>query len=442
MSLRTGVNRTFESLTIYNYRIFWLGQLVSMSGTWMQTTAQAWLVLKLTNSPVALGTVTMLQFLPITLLTLFGGVLADRFPKRAVLVGTQSLAALQAVVLTVLVLTNTVQLWHIYLLALLLGIVNAFDNPTRQAFVSELVGKDNLPNAIALNSSLFNSARIVGPALGGIVISVFGIGQAFLFNAISFLPVIVGLLLLRLREFYPAQRSKRGNVFRQVGEGIHYATHTPNIFVIMITMAVVGTFGYNYSTILPLLAKYVLNAGAVGLGVLTSAVGVGSLVAALGVASARRTSQKVLLGAALIFSVILLLVGFSSSLPLTLVLLALMGAVGIIFTATANTRLQMSAPGELRGRVLSLYFLLFAGTTPIGGFLVGVLAARYGVQTTVALMGILCIVGVAGAIIYAWRSARAVPPQDRDTSMHPEPPPAPAETALATEGTAAEAVHM
>lgn len=439
MSLRTGVSRTFASLAIYNYRIFWLGQLVSMSGTWMQTTAQAWLVLKITNSPVALGTVTMLQFLPITLLTLFGGVLADRLPKRAVLVGTQSLAAIQATVLTVLVLTNTVQLWHVYVLALLLGIINAFDNPTRQAFVSELVGKDHLPNAIALNSSLFNSARIIGPALGGIIISFFGIGEAFLFNGLSFLPVIGGLLLLRSREFYPTQRSKRGNVFRQVGEGIHFAIHTPKIFVIMITMAVVGTFGYNYSTILPLIAKYVLNAGAVGLGILTSAVGVGSLVAALGVASARRTSERVLLGAALLFSVMLLLVGLSSWLPLTLVLLGLMGAVGIVFTASANTRLQISAPGELRGRVLSLYFLLFAGTTPIGGFLVGVLAARFGVQPTVALMGVLCFLGVAGAILYAWRVAARTP---QPMAVLGTPPPTPPEAVSVIESTAAEAIHV
>jgi MFS family permease len=429
MSITTRTRRTFASLALYNYRLFWFGQLISLSGTWMQTTAQAWLVLKLTNSSVALGTVILLQFLPITLLTLFGGVFADRFPKRAMLVVTQSVAAIQAFVLAWLVLTNTVQLWHIYLLALLLGVVNAFDNPTRQAFVSELVGREYLQNAVALNSSLFNTARIIGPALGGIIISVVGIWQAFLFNAISFIPVIIGLLVMRRRDFFPAERPPRANMFRQVGEGVRYAVQTPKIFLILLTMAVVGTFGYNYNTILPLLAKYVLNAGATGLGLLTSAVGAGSLVAALAVASARRTSEAVLLGAGFIFALLLVAVGFSTSLPLTLSLLVLMGVAGIIYTASSNTNLQITAPGPLRGRVMSLYFLLFAGTTPIGGFLVGVLSAQFGVQPTIVLMGALCAVGVAGAALYAWRHAVRV----RRTVAVPEPPPVAPTAAPASE---------
>jgi MFS family permease len=402
MDLSSRFSHTFDSLTVYNYRLFWFGQLISLSGTWMQTTAQAWLVLKLTNSPVALGTVTFLQFLPITVLTLFGGVLADLFPKRSVLIGTQVVAALQAMVLAALVLTNTVQLWHIYLLALLLGTVNAFDTPTRQAFVSELVGKNYLQNAIALNSSLFNTARIIGPALGGMIISIVGIGETFLLNCISFSPVIVGLFFMHPNEFYITEHHHRGNIFRQVGEGIRYAVRTPNVFLIMLTMAIVGTFGYNYNTILPLLAKYVLDAGAFGLGLLTSSVGIGALIAALGMASAKRISESMLLGAALLFSILLFLVGFSSWLPLTLILLVLMGAIGIVYTASSNTQLQISTPGELRGRVMSLYFLLFAGTSPIGGFLIGVLAAKLSVQPAIILMGVICSVGVLAISGYAW----------------------------------------
>ena len=397
------LGRTFESLAIFNYRVFWLGQLVSVSGTWMQTTAQAWLVLKMTNSPLALGTVTMLQFLPVTLLTLFGGVLADRLPKRKVVFCTQTVAALQALLLAFLVLTNTVQLWHIYALALLLGVVNAFDNPTRQAFVVELVGREHLQNAIALNSSLFNSARVIGPAIGGIVITAVGIGQAFLFNGLSFIPLIVGLLFLRPGQFYAVPQPQRGNIFRQLGAGVRYAAGTPEVLLILMTMAVMGTFGYNFSTILPLIAKYALHAGAFGLGILTSALGVGSLIAALGVASARRTSHAVLLGAAALFSVVLVLVGLSPWLPLTLALLVLLGAASIVFSASANTRLQLTAPPELRGRVMSLYFLLFAGTTPIGGFLVGVLATRMGVGATTVLFGAICLLGVAGASLFARR---------------------------------------
>jgi len=397
------LSRTFESLAIFNYRVFWLGQLVSVSGTWMQSTAQAWLVLKMTNSPLALGTVTMLQFLPVTVLTLFGGVLADRLPKRKVVFCTQTVAALQALLLAVLVLTNTVQLWQIYALALLLGVVNAFDNPTRQAFVVELVGKEHLQNAIALNSSLFNSARVIGPAIGGIVITAAGIGQAFLFNGLSFIPLIVGLLFLRPGQFYAVPQPQRGNMFRQLAAGVRYAAGTPEVLLILMTMAVMGTFGYNFNTILPLIAKYVLHAGAFGLGILTSALGIGSLIAALGVASARRTSHAVLLGAAALFSVVLTLVGLSPWLPLTLALLVLLGAASIVFSASANTRLQLTTPPELRGRVMSLYFLLFAGTTPIGGFLVGVLATRMGVGATTVLFGAICLLGVAGASLFARR---------------------------------------
>jgi MFS family permease len=419
VSIKSVVSRTFGSLAVYNYRLFWFGQLISLSGTWMQTTAQAWLVLELTNSPVALGTVTFLQFLPITLLTLFGGVFADRLPKREVLLITQSVSAVQAYLLAVLVLTNRIELWQIYVLALVLGIVNAFDNPTRQAFVSELVGKNRLQNAVALNSSLFNAARIVGPALAGIVITAVGIGQAFLLNGLSFLPVIGGLLLMRPEGFYPADRPERGNVLRQLWEGVQYAVRTPKIFLVLLTMGIVGTFGYNYTTILPLLAKYVLGTGAEGLGILTSAVGIGSLAAALAFASARRTSLAVLLGAGLVFSILLVLVGLSRWLPITLVLLVLMGAVGIIYTASSNTSLQLRSPGALRGRVMSFYFLLFAGTTPIGGFLVGVLTARIGVQPTIILMGSICLLGVALASLYAWltMSGPSEPPVTRDGTL-------------------------
>ena len=403
------VARTFSSLAIYNYRIYWLGQLVSLSGTWMQATAQAWLVLKLTNSPTALGTVTMLQFLPVTLLTLFGGVLADRLPKRTVIVCTQSVAAVQALLLAGLVLSGRVQVWHIYLLALVLGMVNAFDNPTRQAFVVEMVGEEHLQNAIALNSSLFNSARVIGPALGGIVISAIGLGQAFLVNGLSFLPVIGGLLLMRPQEFHTRSQPQRGNVFGQLAEGLRYAVGTPEVLLVLIAVGVLGTFGYNFTTILPLIARYVLHSGALGLGVLTSAIGVGSLAAALGVASAGRTSLAVLLAAAALFSLMLVLVGLSTWLPLTLGLLIVLGVTSIVFSASANTRLQLAAPARLRGRVMSLYFLLFAGTTPIGGMAVGLLAARLGVQATVVLMGLICLAGVAGvATLARYRGAQPV----------------------------------
>ncbi|HEY8283334.1 MAG TPA: MFS transporter [Chloroflexota bacterium] len=407
------LNRTFGSLAIYNYRLFWFGQLISLSGTWMQTTAQAWLVLKLTNSPVALGTVTMLQFLPVTLLTLFGGVLADRLPKRTVLICTQSTAAAQALLLAFLVLANQVQVWEIYALALVLGIVNAFDNPTRQAFVVEMVGKEQLQNAIALNSSLFNAARIIGPAVAGLVISTVGIGQAFLINGLSFIPVLGGLALMRAVELFPTPHLARGKVFKQLAEGLRYVRGTPEVLLTMIAVGVLGTFGYNFTTILPLIAKYVLHGGAGDLGLITSAMGVGSLGAALGVAGARQASLTVLLSAAALFSLLLILVGLSSWLPITVVLLLVMGVASIIFSASANTRVQLSTPAHLRGRVMSLYFLLFAGTTPIGAGAIGLLAAQLGVQAAVVLMGLVCLIGVGIAGVLAHRRPPGSGPETR-----------------------------
>jgi MFS family permease len=404
MSISERVGRTFNSLAVYNYRLFSASQLISLSGTWMQTTAQGWLVLKISNSAVALGTVVALQYFPIALLTLFGGALADRLPKRTVLVGTQSLAATQALLLALLVLTNMVHLWQLYVLALLLGTINAFDSPTRQAFVSELVGPDRLQNAIALNSSLFNTARIVGPALAGIVISVVGIGPAFLFNALSFIPVIAALLLLHREELHTSAHAVRNNIFRQVGEGIRYAVRTPNILIVLLALAFIGTLGYNYPIVLPLLAKFVLQAGATGLGALTSAVGVGALMGAIVMASARRASEQRVLVAGLLFSILLMAVGLSDDLPATLLLLAAMGGAGIVYTSSSNTRLQSLTPGPLRGRVMSLYLLLGVGTTPIGGFLVGVLSARFGVQLTIALMGAGCLLGIIAVIAYARRT--------------------------------------
>lgn len=415
-----GLQRTFSSLAVYNYRLYFIGQLVSVSGTWMQNIAQAWLVLQLTNSPVALGTLTMLRFLPVTLLTLFGGVLADRLPKRPALFCTQSLAAVQALLLAILVLSHTIQLWQLYALAFFYGVINAFDNPIRQSFVMEMVGKEHLQNAIALNSSLMNSARIIGPAIAGVAIGVFGIGAGFLLNAISFLALLAALVLMRSNELYRALTPKsKDPMFTQLGAGLRYALHTPEALLILILVGTLGTFGYNTNTVLPLIAKFVLHAGTTGFSLLLSAMGLGSLAGALGVAYARRTSLSLLLVAGAAFSALLFLVGLSPWAPVTLGLLVLLGVSSIMFSSSANTRLQLNAPGELRGRVLSMYFLLFAGTTPLGGFLVGLLAEHLGVQPAVMLMAALCGLGVVGVAWFArrtghWGSDRG--PRDRAES--------------------------
>ncbi|MDI6857435.1 MAG: MFS transporter [Dehalococcoidia bacterium] len=410
---RPALSLVFASLRVRNYRLFWLSQLISLTGTWMQVIGQSWLVLDLTHSAQALGIVTMLQFLPLTLLVLFAGVIADRVPKRGFLIFTQSFAMLQAVLLAVLVMTGAVRLWHIYLLAALLGLNNSFDNPTRQAFVPEMVGRELVPNAVALNSALFNSARIAGPALGGATIATIGIDGTFFLNAASFLPVIAALLLMRPGELHPAVRSGAPvDVLQEVRAGLRFAFRSQQVLLVVIVLAIVGTFGYNFTVALPLLARMVLHVGSVGFGAMTSALGVGSLAAALTIAYTHRASERQLLLGAGVLSVTFALVGVSRSFPLSLILLAVLGYASIMFTATANTRMQLSAPDYLRGRLMSLYVLLFAGTTPLGSLLLGQTAHLLGVQGAVVLFAGLSALGVAIGVAYKWfgEVSRVSPP--------------------------------
>jgi len=405
-----GVAATFRSLRNYNYRLFYVGQMISLTGTWMQTIGQAWLVLDITHSPFALGTVTMLQFLPISLLVLFGGVFADRVPKRRVLVVTQTVAMTQAFALALLTWSGLIAVWQIYLLAAMLGLTNALDNPTRQAFVVELVGPKDVTNAVALNSSLFNAARLVGPALGGVAIALVGVSAAFFLNGLSFIAVITGLLLMKPELFYAAPSSGRGPVLGQLMEGLRYAVQTPAVLFILILMAAIGTFGYNFTVVLPLLARTALHVGSVRFGAMTSAMGVGSLLAALTLATLGRPSRRTLVAGAAAFSLLLAAVAASQWYLLTLALLVILGAASIAFTTTANTSLQLTAPGHLRGRVMSLYMLLFAGTTPIGGELTGLVAEHVGVRLTVLMEAGICAAGVGVALAYLAGRDRGRPP--------------------------------
>jgi MFS family permease len=391
---------TFRSLRNYNYRLFYFGQMISLTGTWMQTIALAWLVLDRTHSPLALGTVTMLQFLPISLLVLFGGVLADRVPKRRLLVVTQTVAMAQAFALAFLTWSGAITIWQIYVLAAVLGLTNALDNPTRQVFVVEMVGRDDVTNAVALNSSLFNSARLIGPALGGVIIAAVGVGATFFINGVSFLAVIIGLLLMKPDLLYPAPKSEGGRVLEQLAEGLRYSLRTPPIMFILILMAAIGTFGYNFTVVLPLLARNVLHVGSIGFGAMTSAVGVGSLVAALGLATLGKASRQTLLIGAMAFAILLAMVAASPWYALTLVLLVALGVASIAFAATSNSSLQITAPDRLRGRVMSFYMLLFAGSTPIGGELTGAMAEHIGVRLTVGIEAAVCGVGIAVALVY------------------------------------------
>ncbi|GIW14340.1 MAG: MFS transporter [Tepidiforma sp.] len=406
-SLRAIAARQFASLAVYNYRVYFIGQLISLVGTWMQTTAQAWLVLKLTGSPLALGTVTTLQFLPITVFTLFGGAFADRLPKRRALVITQSLAMTQAAVLALLVATGRVQLWHVYALALWLGTVNAFDGPVRQSFVVELVGRERLVNAVALNSSIFNLARIAGPAVAGVTIAAIGLSWAFAANAASFLAVLAAYALMRPSEFRAVPKSPaRGNVLRQVRDGLAYSARTPAVAFFFILLGVIGTFGYNFTVIVPLVAEFVLHVGPQKFGMLTSAMGAGSLTAALIMAATGRLRPAWLLLASAAFSGLLAAVAFSPLYAVTVALLFFLGIVGVAFSTTINTSLQVIVPDELRGRVMSIFFLLFAGSTPIGGYITGFLAEHLGVRVALTAMASLCAAGTILAAAYYIRIGR------------------------------------
>src|SRR5262245_4361537 len=310
---RSRLGYMFRALHNRDFRLFWCGQVVSNTGTWAQSIAQAWLVLRLTDSPLALGTVTMLQALPVLLLSLFGGVIADRFPKRRLLLITQIGMLIQATLLAFLTLTGLIQLWEVYVLALSLGIMNALDNPTRQTLVAELVPTVDLPNAIALNSLSFNTSRLIGPALGGVTIALIGVAGCFFLNAVSFLGVVASLLLIRARPADSGVGRGRGAILSQIGEGLHYAFRTPDVLFVVILMGAIGCFGYNFQTILPLIAEYVLNADAASFGLLTSSMAVGSIGSALVMASRGRVTRGRIFIGAIGFTALLFTVSFASS---------------------------------------------------------------------------------------------------------------------------------
>ncbi|HMA37015.1 MAG TPA: MFS transporter [Chloroflexia bacterium] len=410
----------FRALRHRNYRLFFFGQLVSLIGTWMQSVAQGWLVLQLAgkNADLVLGLTSALQFAPVLLLSVLGGTLADRLPKRNMLVVTQSIMMVLALVLGVLNQTGVVQVWHVLVLAALLGATNAIDMPTRQAFVVEMVGKEDLMNSIALNSSVFNAARIVGPAVAGLLITLVGVTGCFYLNGLSFLAVIAGLLLMRSPFFTSAPGRVRppgwgseGGFLANLGGGFRYLRATPALLSLIVMVGAVGTFGMNFGVWMPVMARDVLQVGAGGYGLMMSGMGVGSLAAGLVLAySAAPARRYLVVIAAAAFSVALLIFAASSWFPLSLLLLAGVGAAMVAFSATANTTVQMTVPDELRGRVMAIYMMVFAGTTPIGALLAGSLAHATSTPVSIAAGALVSLLAVTGT---AWsmrqRQARPAP---------------------------------
>jgi MFS family permease len=410
-----------------DYRLFFFSQLGSLTGTWLQSLAQSWLVLTLTNSPVQLGLIGVCQFGPSLLFGLPGGVLADRLPKRKLLIATQSVIFAVTAALAVVVLLGRVELWHIYAAALSIGTVNAVDMPTRQAFVSEMVGKDDLMNAVALNSALFNATRIIGPALAGVLLSTVGPALCFAINAVTFLPVIAALAVMRTEGAPRGSGAGATSAWHRLREGLRYVASTPAVLLPIVLVGFVATFGMNFNVWVPLLARDALDIGAAGFGILMASLGVGSLAGALTLAFVgRKPHRRAMLLTACLFGglEIALAVAVVAGVPLAGVI-ALMAAVGFAMSTTmamANTTVQTTAPDELRGRVMSVYTTVFFGSSPLGAAVAGGTAAVFGAAAALALGGSVALAAALG--VAAW--GRRGGPADRHARTASGSAPAPA----------------
>lgn len=384
--LATWFATTFASLRVRNYRLYFLGQGISLIGTWMQGIAQGWLVATLTRSPLMVGIVAAMQFAPVLFLAPYGGVLADRFPKRRVLLVTQSLAALLALVLGIVVATGVVKLWMVLALAAGLGVVNALDNPTRQSFVQELVGADDLRNAVTLNSLEVNLMRIFGPALAGLLIVAVGIALCFLINALSFIAVIVCLALMRPAELHRAHRVKPAK--GQLRAGLRYAMSQPIIRDMLLMMALVGTLGYEFGVTLLNLSKFTFHTNALGPATLTSAMGVGAVLGGLLTAGRKRHALQALTLAAFGFGASILVLAVSPTMAFATVVMVAVGAFSLVFTSLTNTILQLESDPQMRGRVMALWSVGFLGSTAIGAPLVGWIGERFDPRLALVVGGI------------------------------------------------------
>ena len=394
--------RMFAAFRHRNYRLYFTGQLISQIGTWMQQVAQGWLMYKLTGSPLALGLTGFMSAIPAWFLSLSVGVIVDRVPRRRLILSTQICAMVLAFALAALVFTNVVQPWHILVLALLLGIVNVFDVTARQAFVTDMVGREDLANAIALNSALFNLSRIMGPALAGVTLALVGPAWCFLLNGLSFIAVIYGLAIMTEPPF--KARARVLSMWGEIKEGLAYVRQSSAIMTLVSVVCVSSIFGFTYSTLLPAYAQDVMHVNAEGLGFMSTAVGLGALIGALTVASLGQTMSKgkLLTFGNLLFPAMLILLALSRSYPLSLFILALVGFGFMVQQATSNTLVQTIAPDHLRGRVLSVYMLLgWQGMQPIGAMQAGIVAETYGVQVGI---GFGAIVLLLFGLLLLWKA--------------------------------------
>lgn len=399
-SVRSVVERTFSSLRIRNYRYYFVGQSVSMVGTWMQSITQSWLVFTMTHSGVQVGLIVALQTLPILLFGPLGGTVADRFGKYRILFWTQGLAGLQAFLLAALDLSGHLTLWPLYAVAVSLGFINTVDNPTRQTFIVEMVGRDQLPNAVTLNSVMVNAARAVGPAAAGVMIATIGSGWCFLVNGISFAFVLLALKMMDQGELSPAPRSAR--LRGQLTEGFRYVGRTPVVRDALIMMAAIGCLTYEFQTSLPLMAGNTFHGDSRTYGYLTAFMGAGAVIGGLIAAGSHRRGPRRLVATASLFGVVVLLAAASPSLILEEITLLLVGACSVTFLALGNSTLQLESAPEMRGRVMSLWSVAFLGSTPVGGPLVGFVGGSAGARYALGLGGAAALAASA----YGWWALR------------------------------------
>ncbi|MFS8477457.1 MAG: MFS transporter [Micromonosporaceae bacterium] len=405
--MRTRLGRIFQSLKVRNYRLFATGQLIKLTGVWMQFTAQYWLVLQLSDdSGTALGLVVALQFLPVLFLSLYGGKLADRHDKRKLLILVNAAWSVLSLAFALMIMSGVVRLWHVFVFAGLLGVANAIENPARQAFVSEMVDTRLLPNALALSAATFNSARIVGPAVAGVAIAWFGTGPVFLVSAISSISPVLSLVRMRVTELHREDLPPAAAREASIRDGLRYVWRRSDLVMVMTMIAVVGALGFNFGITLPILAKTTYQTGAEAFGLLTTLLALGSLAGALASTGRReRPSAYVVIGSALVFGALAVAVGLASSFWLASLLLVPTGFFMVFFAQSANQRVQLGADAAYRGRVMALYVLVFLGSTPVGGPLIGWLAEVAGAPASIWLGGLVSLVTAVIALALQLRSS-------------------------------------
>lgn len=393
MTVKNFVWKNFHALTHKNFRYFWMGQCASLIGTWMQSIGQSWLVLSITNSPFKLGILGMVQFLPVTVFSLFAGVVIDRFPKKKLILFTQTISMLLAFTLAILVFTNTVKYEYVIVLAFFLGCINCIDMPTRQSFTVEIAGREDLMNAIALNSATFNLARIIGPGIGAVIMAYFGAGWCFLFNGISYLAVIYGLCNIKV-ESYVREQKKDSNIIREIKDGLRYVKNSMVLLETILMVFVIGVLAFNYNVLVPSFTKLVLQQNEQTYGVLMSCLGLGALIGALTISmkSKKGPNRKMIFLSSLMIGMLLILNGLNTNFIITAILLIITGVCNIFFSTTSNSTLQLNAKDEYRGRVMSIYSLVFAGSAPLGSLFTGTVADRIGPSQGFLISGILLLV--------------------------------------------------